>query len=375
MRVLLTGGGTGGHIFPLIAVSKKLKELAAQRGIQNIEFLYVGPAFDEAAEEIFRHENIKTKYILAGKFRRYYSASNIIDLFKIPIGILQCLWILFWFMPEVVFSKGGYGSFPAMLVSWLYRIPVRMIHESDSVVGLANKITSFFATKIGIAFKEAAVKFPLKKTALVGLPTRDDLCWQDKQTARNFFKISSQKPVLLIMGGSQGAESINNAVFEIISDLLEKYEVIHICGRRNYEKFKANIDPIIDPDLKKYYHLYPFLTEELKFAFSLADMVVSRAGASSIFEIAKCQKPSILIPLKGSAQDHQRSNAYIYAKSGGTIVIEEDNLTPHILLQRIYQILDDENVKKKMSTNAASFATPNSAELIAKEILTSFGVM
>jgi len=375
MRVILTGGGTGGHIFPLISVAKKIKEIAEQRGVQTIEFLYVGPAFDQKSEEIFKHEDIKTKYIFTGKFRRYYSTMNFVDIIRIPMGIIQAAWILFKFMPEVVFSKGGYGSFPVMFVSWLYNIPVRLIHESDVVPGLANKITSHFATKIGIAFKEAALKFPLKKTALVGVPVRPDICSQDRQIARKFFNINSEREVLLVMGGSQGAEIINNSVLGVLSDLLVKYEVIHIAGPSNYESVKANSSPITEKQNSEYYHLYPFLTEEIKFAYTLADLVVSRAGASSIFEISYCQKPSIIIPIKKSAQDHQRQNAYTYAKSGGAIVIEEDNLTPHILLERIYQVLDDEVTRNKMATNAATFSTPNSDELIAKEILISLGII
>ena len=375
MKVLLTGGGTGGHIFPLISVARQIRRLAKDRGVETIDFLYVGPKFDSQSEEVFRHEGIKTKYILAGKLRRYYSTLTLIDIIKIPIGVLQAFWILFKFMPHAVFSKGGYGSFPAMFVSWVYRVPVRVVHESDSVPGLANKVTSFFATRIGIAFPEAAVKFPLKKTALVGVPTRSDLCNQDVSVAQKFFEIKSQRPVLFVMGGSQGAESINNAIINILPELLSKYEVIHISGKQNYDKVRQNSDPFLMEDAKKHYHLYSFLTEELKFAFTLADLIISRAGASSIFEISRCEKPSILIPLKNSAQNHQRENAYIYAKSGGAIIIEEDNLTPHLLLERISKILDNEKTRKKMSTNAATFATKNSSELIAKEILTLLGVM
>lgn len=374
MRIVLTGGGTGGHIVPLITVAQKVREFAKQRGIETIEFLYIGPAFDSHAEEIFKHAGIETKYVLAGKLRRYFSFYTFFDIFKIPFGVLQALWVMFKFMPEVVFSKGGYGSFPAMFVSWLYQVPVRIIHESDSVPGLANIITSRFATRIGVAFKEAAVKFPIKKTALVGLPVRGDLCSQDIKISKEFFKIYSSKPVLFVMGGSQGAEMINNTILSILPDLLSKYEVIHICGARNYDAVKQNSDFLLADELKDYYHLYPFLTEEIKFAYTICDAIVSRPGASSIFEISACEKASILIPPKRSAQNHQGQNAYIYAQSGGAIIIEEDNLTGHILLERIRSILDDEQTRNKMATNAAAFATKNSAESIAMEILTLLGI-
>jgi len=375
MRIVLTGGGTGGHIFPLVAVARQIRKIAKERGIETIEFLYIGPAFDSKSEEIFKHEEIQTKYVLTGKLRRYYSSLNIVDMIKIPIGILQAAWALFKFMPEVIFSKGGYGSFPAMFVSWIYQIPVRVVHESDVVPGIANKITSHFATRIGVAFKETALRFPLKKVAVVGIPTREDLCNQDKATASKFFNISSNRQVLLVMGGSQGAETINNAILALLPTLLLKYEIIHLCGEKNYESVKQNSDPILVDQSGDHYHLYPFLTEEMKFAYTLADIIVSRSGASTIFESAACQKPSILIPLKSSAQDHQRQNAYVYAKSGGAIVIEEDNLTPQILLKRISDVLDNEETRNKMSTNAAAFTKRNSAELMAREILTLLGVL
>lgn len=375
MRIVLTGGGTGGHIVPLVTVAQKIRELAKQRGIETVDFLYVGPSFDSHSEEIFKHAGIETKYIFAGKLRRYYSALTFFDILKIPLGISQTLWIMFKFMPEAVFSKGGYGSFPVMFVSWLYRMPVRIIHESDSIPGLANKITSHFATRIGVAFKEAAVKFPLEKTALVGLPVRDNLCNQDIKISKEFFRIYSNRPILLIMGGSQGAKIINDVILSILSELLSKYEVIHICGARNYDTVKQNSDPLLNDELKNYYHLYPFLTEEIKFAYTICDAIISRPGASSIFEISACEKSSILIPLKNSGQDHQRQNAYIYAKSGGAIIIEEDNLTGHILLERVYSILDNMETRNRMATNAATFATKNSAETIAKEILILLGIL
>lgn len=374
MRIVLTGGGTGGHIVPLVTIAQKIKELAKQRGIETVEFLYIGPSFDAHSEEIFKHAGIETKYILTGKLRRYVSAYTFLDILKIPLGVLQTMWVMFKFMPKAVFSKGGYGSFPVMFVSWLYWIPIRMIHESDSIPGLANKITSHFATRIGVAFKEAAVKFPIKKTALVGLPVRNDLCNQDIKISKEFFQIRSEKPILLVMGGSQGAKMINDAILSILPDLLVKYEVIHICGAGNYEAVKQNSDPLLTDESKNRYHLYPFLTEEIKFAYTVSDAVVARPGASSIFEISACEKPSILIPLKGSAQDHQRQNAYVYAKSGGAIIIEEDNLTGHILLERIYAILDNKETRNKMATNAATFAAKNSAETIALEILTLLGI-
>ena len=375
MRIILTGGGTGGHIFPLIAVAGKLKILARERGVEDINFLYVGPRFDEVVEEIFKREGIEHKYILAGKIRRYATPLHLVDFFKFPFSIIQALWILFWNMPDAVFSKGGYGSFPVMLASFIFMVPSRVMHESDSVPGLANRLAARFAKRIGVAFPGAALKFPVDKTAVVGLPVRDDLCAKDHKKARLFFDIQSDRKVVLVTGGSQGARKINSAIIQALPHLLAKYEVIHITGAFNYEEVKKETEVVAKSPLGFYYHPYPFLTEEIKLAFSLADIVITRGGASFIFEIASCRKPSIIVPLSGSAQDHQRKNAYEYAKTGATIVMEEENITPNLLYSTIVSILDDPNTIEKMSSNAAVFPVKNSSEIIAKEILKLRGVI
>ncbi len=375
MRIILTGGGSGGHIFPLIAVVKKLRVLAHERGIEDISFLYVGPRFDAISEEVFKREGISWRYIFSSKLRRYMSYANVWDAVKFPFVLLQALWILFWNMPDAVFSKGGYGSFPVMFSSWVFMVPSRVIHESDSAPGVANMMAAIFAKRIGTAYKSAVLGFPIEKTAVVGLPVREDLCNQDSKKARSFFNITSSRKVVFIMGGSQGARTINEVIALTLPRLLAAYEVIHICGPNHYDGFRLALGPLLASGPYGYYHLYPFLTEEIKFAYTLADVVVSRAGASSIFEMAACGKPSILIPLKGSAQDHQRKNAYEYAKTGATIVIEEDNLTPNLLFTTIASILDNKETADKMAASTTPFAVKNSSELIAKEILALRGVL
>jgi len=375
MLIILTGGGTGGHIFPLVTVARKLKVMARDRGIENIRFLYVGPRFDRISEELFRQEGIDRRYILSSKLRRYASSRTVLDIIKFPFAILEAMWILFWNMPDAVFSKGGYGSFPVMLASWFFLIPSRVIHESDSIPGLANIMAAPFAKRIGTAFQSAALQFPIKKTAVVGIPIREDLCSQDSKHARLFFDITSDRKVVLITGGSQGARAINTVVLQALPRLLEKYEVIHLCGPLHFDSVKKEAASAVRPNMLVYYHPYPFLTEEFKLAFTLANLVVARASATTIFEISFCGKPSILIPLRGSAQDHQRANAYTYAKTGGTIVVEEDNLTPNLLFSHIASVLEDPVAMTKMSAGAASFAFKRSAEAIAKEILQLRGVV
>ena len=252
MLIVLTGGGTGGHIFPLAAVSRKLRTVARERGIEDIRFLYVGPRFDDISEEIFRREGIERKYILTSKLRRYASPLTLLDAFKFPLAVLQAMWTLFWHMPDAVFSKGGYGSFPVMLASWLFWIPSRVIHESDSVPGIANIMAVPFTKRIGTAFQSAALKFPVEKTAVVGIPVREDLCSQDSKKARLFFDIASNRRVVLVMGGSQGARAINEVMLKALTRLLEKYEVIHMCGPRHYESVKAEAALAVKPNLAGY---------------------------------------------------------------------------------------------------------------------------
>ena len=374
MLIILTGGGSGGHIFPLISVAKKITTLAKERGIEDIRFLYVGPRFDDISEEVFNREGIERAYILSSKWRRYMSSLNILDLIKLPFAMLQAIWILFLHMPDAVFSKGGYGSFPVMVASWIFLF-LRGSFMNPTACRAWRIAWRRLCKAYRTAFESAALKFPVKKTAVVGLPIRDDLCGQDPKKARIFFDIVSTRKVVLVMGGSQGAKKINDAITQILLKLISKYEVIHISGPHQYEDVKNEVAVIAGADLGGYYHLYPFLTEEIKLALTLADIVISRAGASSIFEFAACGKPSILIPLPTAAQDHQRKNAYEYAKSGGTIVIEEDNLTPNLLYSTITSIVDDQAAIAKMSSGAAAFAMKDASETIAKEILQLRGVL
>lgn len=369
MRIALTGGGTGGHLFPLIAVARELKNISLERGIFDFEMRFFGPKTkDESLYSALDEENIKFESVMSGKMRRYFSLQNPIDLFKLFIGIFQAQWKLFRFMPDIIFSKGGYGSLPIVLAGWIFRIPI-IIHESDTIPGLINKLSAHFATRIVIAFPSAAKHFKNQnKLAIIGNPTRQDIKDGSLEEAKKNFNLKGNKPVVLILGGSQGSQAINELVMTIIDDLLLRYELILICGNNNYRNLIAESNARLNPRQKEYFHLFPFLGAELKHAFAGANLVISRAGAGSIFEIAFVGKPSILIPLPNSAQDHQLENAYEYGKFGATIVIEQQNLTPHLFLDNISKILSDENLSQLMSQNALKFASPDAARKIAEEV-------
>jgi len=370
MRIILTGGGTGGHLFPIIAVARELKTVfqqnisrfpSSQTG--ELKLIFIGPP--TIGEESLAAEGISHKTIFAGKLRRYASLQNVFDIFKIPLGFIQSLWHLFAFMPNVVFSKGGYGSIPVILAARVYRIPV-LIHESDTIPGLANKFCARFSKRIAIAFAETSSYFPPKKTALTGNPVRVEILKGSKEEAKRIFGLSGTKPVLLILGGSQGAQAINDAVFMALVHLLERCEIIHQCGAENFESLKQLMVGKTYPG----YFLFPFLDEQqLNHAYAAADLIISRAGAGSIAEIATLGKPSIIVPLPDSASNHQLKNATEFGRSGATLIIEQMNLTPHLLQNSVFSLLDDPELLKKMSENSLKFAQPQAAQKIAEEVL------
>ncbi len=356
MRILFTGGGTGGHVYPIIAIKTTL-----ERTNREISFLYVGP--NSFAKGAFEKEGIKCKFILAGKLRRYFSLLNFIDLLKIPIGLIQSLWYIFWFMPDVIFSKGGYGSIPVVFMSWIYRIPI-IIHESDSIPGLSNKILARFAKKIIVAFKETMKYFPPQKTILLGIPIREELTQGNKEEGEKIFGLNSEKPVVLVMGGSQGAKKINEIVINTLPRLLKKCEIIHIYGKKNFKKLEAEYGKT------QYYHIYPFLEiDRLKHAYAISDIIVSRAGATSVFGIAATGKPSILIPLSNSASNHQAKNAQSLSRIGGAFILKEKNLTMNMFLNAVFELIDNPEEAKQMGEKAKLFYKPETNQKIAEEIL------
>lgn len=373
MRILFTGGGSGGHLFPIVAVVRELKKIHSQlthpigpNSETTLDMFFIGA--DSFSKEFLLKEKVAIKTIFAGKLRRYFSLRNIIDLFKMPIGFFQALWAVYRIMPDVIFSKGGYDSVPVVLVGWIYRIPV-IIHESDAVPGLSNRLTAKFSKRIAVAFASTESYFPSKKTILTGNPVRFGFASVneiDKENAKNLFGITEQKPVIFIFGGSQGSQKINEIVLKTLSQLLEKYEIIHQCGNANYEQIKG----IFKEKLPSGYYLFPFLDEkQMSSAYLLSDIIIARAGASSIFEIAASGKPSILIPLPGSASDHQRENAFAYAQAGATSVLEQANLIPSLFIKEIDKILDGQDVSEKMSVNARNFFQSDAANKIARGLI------
>ena len=365
MKILFTGGGTGGHVYPLVAIVREIRRIYPKK---NLEFYYLGPK-DDLGLILLSQEDFIIKTIVSGKLRRYFSFQNIIDiLFKIPIGIIQSFIFLLFNRPSLIFSKGGSGSFAVTFSARLLKIPV-FLHESDVVPGLSNQKTEKWAKKVFVSFPKTEY-FDPKNVILTGNPIRKEILEGDKERAGELFNLTFSKPIFLVMGGSSGAQAINDFILRILNDLLKNYEIIHVTGRENIKQVKSEAQVVIEKDLEKYYHPIAFLDEEKsKHAYSATEIVISRSGSGSIFEIAACGKPSILIPLPGSAGDHQSKNAYIYAEAGACIVFEQENLTPNLFMEEIQLLLLHSEKVKKMKEAALAFAKPLAARAIAREIL------
>ena len=372
MKIAFTGGGTGGHFYPIIAVAEAVREEARDKKILQPELYYMGPSkYNPRA--LFDTELVFIP-IPAGKIRRYFSLLNITDVFKTCTGIISAGMSLFHMYPDVVFGKGGYASFPTLFAARLLRIPV-VIHESDSKPGRVNAWASKFATRIAISYPEAGEYFkkrhvPEGKIAFTGNPIRREIIMPLSNRAREYLNIEETTPVILIIGGSQGSKLINNTVIDAIPELVKKYVVIHQTGKNNFKEVSETVSFILKDNA--YAHRYKpidYLNDlTLRSAAGIASLIVSRAG-SSIFEIAAWGIPSIIVPLSQKISHDQMENAFAYARAGGCSVIEEENLTSHILISEIDRVMNSHAIQEKMKAGAKNFAHIDSAKKIARVLV------
>ncbi len=362
MKIVFTGGGSGGHLVPIVAVARELRRLHTA---DDLLLYYMGPQ-DDFVMGLLPQEGVAVKKIVGGKIRHYFSFLNIIDIgFKIPLGFLQSFFALLFLRPQLVFSKGGTGSAVVSVAARVLGIPV-FIHESDAAPGKSNKLVSGWAEKIFTSFPKTDF-FDPSKVLVVGNPIKKELLEEGSMAeARELFNLTLEKPVLLFLGGSQGAESINDFVLNMLNSALQKYEIIHVTGKRNFDRVSKEAEATVDKPLQTYYHPKYQLNEvELKHALFAASVVISRAGAGGIFEIAACGKPSILIPLAG----HQSKNAYQYAATGASLVLEQENLSTNFFIGKIDYLLANAQKVQEMKDAALEFAKPLAAKAIAREIL------
>ncbi len=366
MRIALTGGGSGGHIFPIVAVARKIKELAKDRG--EVEFLFLGPD-GELERKVMERESIPAKKISCGKLRRYFSFFTFTDLaIKVPVGVLQSLWHLLVFMPDVVFAKGGYASVPVAMAAWIYRIPV-VLHESDATPGIANQILTRFAKRIAVSFSGSEAFFPAKKTIFSGSPIREELAGGSREEAIENFSLDPAKKTILVIGGSQGARAINHAILNVLPRLVKVWQVIHVTGEKEYEAVVQGAGRLGIKANREGYHPFPFLFGEMSRAYAAADLVVSRAGGNAIAEIAANAKPAIIIPIEGSANKHQEQNAFALSQAGAAVVLEQDNLGENMLFEKIKTVFEDNEFSFELKEGIKKFYNPKAAETLAQELL------
>lgn len=323
-KIILTGGGTAGHVTPNIALLPALREL-------GYDIRYIG-SYEGIERTLVREQGISYYGISSGKLRRYFDWQNFSDPFRVLHGLSQALRILKKEKPDVVFSKGGFVSVPVVQAAGMLHIPV-IIHESDMTPGLANKLAIPFASKVCCSFPETMKELPEGKAVFSGSPIRRELLTGDASKAREFTGIHGGKPVLMVMGGSQGSVVINNALRADLDELLPEFCIIHLCGKGN-----------LDESLKgrSGYIQYEYIEDELKDLFALADIVLSRAGANSICELLALRKPNLLVPLSAQAsRGDQILNARSYEKQGYSMVLEEEDLTPQTLLDSLKKLYAD----------------------------------
>jgi len=313
--------------------------------------------------------NIKYKKVTAGKIRRYFSVLNFLDIFKTAWGVLGALFDVFDIYPDVIFCKGGYGSLPVIMAARLLRIPV-FVHESDSAPGKVNKWAGKFAARVAVSYRETLSDFPKDKAAFTGQPVIDERLEPITAGAGEFFDFNENTPTIFIMGGSQGAEVINNAILDTLPDLVKDYQIIHQTGADNLRVMKESAAAILleNPNRNRYKPFGYLNSLEMRMAAGLSSLVISRAG-STIFEIASWQRPSIIIPIANSNGNHQVKNAFSYAKAGACSVLQEENLKPHIFLAEIRRILENKDISDKMKEGAKNFFKPGASDTIARELL------
>lgn len=350
-KIMMTGGGSAGHVTPNLALIPKLKEL-------GYEIKYIGSK-DGIEKEIIQKENIPYFEISSGKLRRYFDLKNFSDPFKVAKGVMDAMKILSKEKPDVIFSKGGFVTVPVVMAASIKKIPV-ISHESDLTPGLANKIASPFCNKLCVTFPESIKYIKGDKGVLTGTPIREDLLQGNRIKGKNFCNFKQEKKVLMIIGGSLGSKVINENVRNVVKELLKEFNIVHICGKGNLDESLKNLEG---------YKQFEYISDELPHVMSIADIVISRAGANTIFELLALRKPHILIPLSAAAsRGDQVLNANSFEKSGFSKVIKEEELTGEVLLKAIEDIVTNQS---QYISNMNKSTIGNGVDNIIKVIMDS----
>lgn len=337
-KIVLTGGGTAGHVTPNIALLKSLRE-------NDFEISYIG-SYNGIEKSLIEKENVPYYGIATGKLRRYFDLKNFTDIFRVIKGYFESKKLLKELKPDIVFSKGGFVAVPVVRAASKLKIPC-VIHESDMTPGLANKLCIPAAAKVCCNFPETVSMCPTNKAVYTGSPIREELFEGDKERGRAFCGFDTGKPVIMIIGGSQGAASINQNVRECLDRLLVRFNIVHLCGKDKVDNMMLDI---------KGYKQFEYLNDELKDIYALADIVISRAGANAIMEILALCKPNILIPLASGSRGDQVLNAASFEEKGYSMVIKEEALDPGCMIDTINKLYESReeyiaNMKKQSEIN------------------------
>lgn len=363
MRIGLVGGGTGGHFYPLIAVAQELLEQT-----EEVELIYYGP--EPYNVDLLEQYQIHFSRVPAGKLRRYFSPLNVLDSFRTAYGILVSLVKLFIDYPDVILTKGSYTSVPVLLVAWFYRIPV-VVHESDVKPGRANKIAGRFAQYIAISWAPTAEYFNPERIALTGIPIRREV-QQTLPDAKQALGIPDDLPLIYVTGGSLGAERINTLILNSLDELLPYARIYHQAGDAHADRVRQTARELMKHRpglLEQYYVVGTVDAQTVNALLSAARIVITRAGATTLYEIALHQKPAVVVPIPEEISHDQRTNAYTYARNGAAIVIEEHNLTEHLLQTELFNMLNDAEAYHAMQVAAADLAITTAATTISNALI------
>ena len=347
-KIVLTGGGTAGHVTPNIALIPTLQEA-------GYEVHYIG-SYEGIEKTLISEMGIPYYGISSGKLRRYLSAKNFTDPFRVIKGFSQAKQLMKEIQPDIVFSKGGFVTVPVVKAAASRNIPV-IIHESDMTPGLANKLCNKHAMKVCCNFPETVELFPKGKAMLTGSPIRKELTTGDRASGLNLCNFTTDKPVIMIIGGSLGAQKINESVRSILPKLLERYQIIHVCGKGKMDESLIGT---------KGYSQFEYVKEDLKHLFAAADIVISRAGANVICELLALRKPALLIPLSAKAsRGDQILNAESFKKQGYCDVMEEEDITDDDLYEKINALYDNrEKYIESMNSSTLNDAIKTIVKLI-----------
>lgn len=370
MKILFSGGGTGGHFYPIIAIAQAINDIVEKEKLVGVQLYFMS---DSPYDERLLFENgITFKKATAGKLRKYFSFRNyFVDPFKTIWGVIIATWKLFWLYPDIVFGKGGYASFPALCAARILRIPI-FLHDSDSIPGRVNLIAGKWGIvkRIAVSYPEAVSYFPEGKTAVTGNPIRKELLEPITMGSCEYFGLKKNIPIIFVTGGSQGSMNINEVIVDALPELIQKFQIVHQTGKNNFEEITKRASFLLEKEPNKdRYKPMSYLDETaLKMIAGAASLVVSRAG-SSIFETAIWGLPSIIIPIPEELSRDQKKNAFAYARVSNATVLEERNLSSTILISEINRIMGDPKIIGEMEKGALRFGSKDAAIKIATEIV------